>query len=205
MASSENVVQDAVNPDEFHVFKPTLADGKAPIVSRHLGEKAIKMVYATKGSAEGTLTRNVSTSREERERFCISDEEILQLAKFACAIEKHYTGLAGTYRPMDIEWAKDGITGELYIVQARPETVHTQAAERFIETYKLQEPGKVLCAGKSVGRRKATGKVRVILDVGLMNELQKGEVLVTDITVPDWEPVMKIASAIVTNRGGRTW
>jgi len=200
----ENVVQGAVNPDEFHVFKPALKAGKRPVIARHLGEKAIKMVYASKDQ-QGTMTQNVAVAREERERFCISDDEVLQLAQFACVIEEHYSDIAGQTRPMDIEWAKDGLTNQLYIVQARPETVHSQLkSPDSIETYHLREHGIVVTRGKSVGRRIATGRARVILDVAKMDTVAPGDVLVTDITDPDWEPVMKIASAIVTNRGGRT-
>ena len=193
----ENVVQGAVNPDEFYVFKPTLAEGKRPILKRQLGEKAIKMIYTSDPMA-GMSTHNVRVRREERRRFSISDDEVLELARYAAAIEKHYG------RPMDIEWAKDGNSGKLYIVQARPETVMTAADAAIQETYHLKSRGNVLTRGKSVGQKIASGKARVILEASHMNELQPGEVLITDITDPDWEPVMKIASAIVTNRGGRT-
>ncbi len=193
----ENVVQGAVNPDEFYVFKPTLAEGKRPILKRQLGEKAIKMIYTSDPMA-GMSTHNVRVRLEERREFAINDEEVLQLARYAAAIEKHYG------RPMDIEWAKDGNSGKLYIVQARPETVQTSADATMHEVFHLQSRGKVLSTGKSVGQKIATGKARVILEASHMHELQPGEVLITDITDPDWEPVMKIASAIVTNRGGRT-
>jgi len=193
----ENVVQGAVNPDEFYVFKPTLAEGKRPILKRQLGEKALKMIYTSDPMA-GMSTHNVRVRLEERRKFSINDEEVLELARYAAAIEKHYG------RPMDIEWAKDGNTGRLYILQARPETVQTSADATMHEVFHLQSRGKVLTTGKSVGQKIATGKARVILEASHMNELQPGEVLITDITDPDWEPVMKIASAIVTNRGGRT-
>jgi pyruvate,water dikinase len=193
----ENVVQGAVNPDEFYVFKPTLAEGKRPILKRQLGEKAIKMIYTTDPMA-GMSTHNVRVRLEERRQFAINDEEVLQLARYAASIEKHYG------RPMDIEWAKDGDSGKLYIVQARPETVEAGKDATVHEVFHLKSRGNILTTGKSVGQKIATGKARVILEASHMNELQPGEVLVTDITDPDWEPVMKIASAIVTNRGGRT-
>jgi len=193
----ENVVQGAVNPDEFYVFKPTLAQGKKPILKRQLGEKALKMIYTSDPMA-GMSTTNVRVRLEERREFSISDEEVLQLARYAAAIEKHYG------RPMDIEWAKDGDTAELYIVQARPETVRSADDVTIQEIYHLKSRGPVLTEGKSVGQKIATGQARVILEASHMNELRPGEVLITDITDPDWEPVMKIASAIVTNRGGRT-
>jgi len=193
----ENVVQGAVNPDEFYVFKPTLAEGKRPILKRQLGEKAIKMIYTSDPMA-GMSTHNVRVRIEERRQFALTDDEVLQLARHAAAIEKHYG------RPMDIEWAKDGNSGKLYIVQARPETVQASADATMHEIFHLKSRGKVLTSGKSVGQKIATGKARVILEASHMNELQPGEVLITDITDPDWEPVMKIASAIVTNRGGRT-
>jgi pyruvate,water dikinase len=193
----ENVVQGAVNPDEFYVFKPTLAAGKRPILKRQLGEKAIKMIYTSDPMA-GMSTHNVRVSREERRKFSITDDEVLALARYAATIEKHYG------RPMDIEWAKDGESGKLYIVQARPETVEAGKDATIHEVFHLRSRGKVLSTGKSVGQKIAAGKARVILEASQMFELQPGEVLITDMTDPDWEPVMKVASAIVTNRGGRT-
>jgi pyruvate,water dikinase len=193
----ENVVQGAVNPDEFYVFKPTLAAGKRPILKRQLGEKAIKMIYTSDPMA-GMSTHNVRVSREERRKFSITDDEVLALARYAATIEKHYG------RPMDIEWAKDGESGKLYIVQARPETVEAGKDATIHEVFHLRSRGKVLSTGKSVGQKIAAGKARVILEASHMFELQPGEVLITDMTDPDWEPVMKVASAIVTNRGGRT-
>ena len=198
----ENVVQGAVNPDEFLVFKPTLEQGHRPIIRRHLGEKAIKMIY-TKDPVTAEATRNVAVKKSEQQRFSISDDEVLQLARYATVIEQHYSARAGKPRPMDIEWARDGISGELFIVQARPETVHSVRTDTFQEIYHLKERGKVLTEGKSVGAKVGTGRARIILEAAHMHELLPGEVLVTDITDPDWEPVMKIASAIVTNRGGR--
>ncbi len=193
----ENVVQGSVNPDEFYVFKPTLRSGKRPILKRRMGDKALKMVYTSDPMA-GLSTRNVHVSREERTHFSIDDEEVLELARAALAIEDHYG------RPMDIEWAKDGKSGELFIVQARPETVQANLDTAYQEVFHLQTRGEILAIGKSVGQKIAAGPARVILEAAHMNELEPGEVLVTDITDPDWEPVMKIAAAIVTNRGGRT-
>ncbi|MCP5348547.1 MAG: phosphoenolpyruvate synthase [Gammaproteobacteria bacterium] len=192
----ENVVQGAVNPDEFLVYKKTLTDNLRPIIRRQLGSKALKMIYSDDG-VTGNATRNVEVRMQERNRFAITDEDVLQLARYALAIEQHYQ------RPMDIEWAKDGNSGELFVVQARPETVHAnQDAARQV-TYTLKEKGRVLVEGKSVGARIGSGQVRTVLDASHMSDLQPGEVLVTDMTDPDWEPVMKVASAIVTNRGGR--
>ncbi len=199
----ENVVQGAVNPDEFYVHKPTLEKGFRPIIKRHMGEKAIKMIYA-RDPVTGQATSNVHVRKEERQRFCISDDDVLQLARYAVVIEKHYSKKAKQPRPMDIEWAKDGISGELFIVQARPETVHSLRKGAFHDVFTLEQRGKVLAQGKSVGGKIAVGRARVILEAEHMNELKPGEVLVTDMTDPDWEPIMKIASAIVTNRGGRT-
>ncbi|MEZ5541869.1 MAG: phosphoenolpyruvate synthase [Pseudomonadota bacterium] len=198
----ENVVQGAVNPDEFLVFKPTLALGHRPVIRRHLGEKAIKMIY-TRDPVTAAATRNVAVKKEERGQFAISDDEVLTLARYAVAIEKHYSAAAGKPRPMDIEWAKDGESGELYIVQARPETVHSTRSGAVQDIFTLKARGPVLSTGKAVGAKIGTGKARIILEAAHMHDLQPGEVLVTDITDPDWEPVMKIASAIVTNRGGR--
>ncbi len=194
----ENVVQGSVNPDEFYVFKPTL-EKHQPIIRRYLGKKDIKMVY-THDTTAGLSTHNIEVSVEQQNQFCINDEDVLQLARYALIIEKHYG------RPMDIEWAKDGETGELFILQARPETVHSDDNRQLQITYELDQSNKPppVVVGKSVGKRIASGKVCVILDASEMHRLKPGEVLVTDITDPDWEPVMKIASAIVTNRGGRT-
>ena len=199
----ENVVQGAVNPDEFYVFKPTLATGKRPILKRQRGSKAIKMIYAHDGSS-GFYTSNVDVPEEDRMRFSLTDDDVLELARFAVKIEQHYTKSAGRSMPMDIEWAKDGVDGKIYVVQARPETVRSQESRSEYEVYHLESRGDVLAAGKSVGRRIASGTSRVIRDVADMSQLHAGEVLVTDMTDPDWEPVMKTAAAIVTNRGGRT-
>ena len=199
----ENVVQGAVNPDEFYVFKPTLATHHRSILKRQRGDKALKMVY-TNDTVAGHSTRNVPVNVEDRECFSITDNEVLELARYAVTIENHYSKLAGHSQPMDIEWAKDGEDGELYIVQARPETVQTQKDELVQEVFRLEQRGEVAAVGKSVGQKIASGKARVILEPTQMGELKPGEILVTEITDPDWEPVMKIASAIVTNRGGRT-
>jgi pyruvate,water dikinase len=199
----ENVVQGTVNPDEFYVFKPGLERGSKPILKRHLGSKELKMVYAAEALA-GVSTKNVPVHSDERSLFSISDDEAVTLARYAVAIEQHYSKRAGMDQPMDIEWAKDGETGELYIVQARPETVQSRVDQSVQENYKLRDQGEVIAQGKSVGRRIASGSTRVILEAADMDDLRDGEVLVTDITDPDWEPVMKRAAAIVTNRGGRT-
>lgn len=199
----ENVVQGAVNPDEFYVHKPTLAQGHRPIIKRHLGSKMIQMVYAEDGDArEAGPVKNIDVEEARRHRYCIDDDQILTLANYAVAIEKHYSAKAGEPRPMDIEWALDGITGDLFIVQARPETVQSGGAVQ--ETFKLEQRGEVLCEGKAVGARVAHGTVRLVANAEEMSVVRPGDVLVTDMTDPDWEPVMKIAAAIVTNRGGRT-
>ncbi|MBD2312494.1 phosphoenolpyruvate synthase [Desertifilum sp. FACHB-1129] len=197
----ENVVQGAVNPDEFFVFKPTLKEGYRPILEKRLGSKEIKMVYDLGGTK---LTKNVSVTESERGKFAVTDDEVLQLAKWACIIEDHYSNVRGQYTPMDIEWAKDGLTGELFIVQARPETVQSQKSANILRSYKLQGTGDVVARGRAVGEMIGQGKARVILDVHRIDDFKAGEVLVTNKTDPDWEPIMKKASAIVTNQGGRT-
>ncbi len=190
----ENVVQGMVNPDQFYVFKPTLKKGFRPIVEKKLGTKEKKLVYR----ADGLGTEQQDVPAEEREKFVLNDEEILLLARWACLIEEHY----GT--PMDIEWAKDGLSGELFIVQARPETVHSQRKLASLRTYVLEEEGELLLRGEAVGTKIGQGEVNVIEDSSRIYEFKEGQVLVTDMTDPDWEPIMKIASAIVTNKGGRT-
>lgn len=191
----ETVVQGAVNPDEFYVYKPTLRSGHAPILRRTLGAKAIKMVYGEAGTAERVKTIDVAP--EDRNKFSISDADILELAKQALIIEEHYGC------PMDIEWGKDGGTGKIYILQARPETVQSRAG-RTVQRFSLKKKSKVLSSGRSIGQRIGAGPARIIRDVKEMTRVQSGDVLVADMTDPDWEPVMKRASAIVTNRGGRT-
>jgi pyruvate,water dikinase len=197
----ENVVQGSVNPDEYQVFKPTLQEGYRPILEKRLGSKEIKMVYETGGSKQ---TKNVKVDPEEQEQFCLSDDEVLQLAKWAVQIEDHYSELSGKYTPMDIEWAKDGETGELFIVQARPETVQSQKKSNVLKTYHLKDKSEVLVTGRSIGAAIGKGKARVIFDIDKIDLFQPGDVLVTDNTDPDWEPIMKQASAIVTDLGGRT-
>ena len=197
----ENVVQGAVNPDEWYVFKPTLMQGFKPIIMKRVGGKAIKMVYTTDAKAP---TKNVAVPEEDRRRLVLSDEEVVALARMACAIEEHYSAHRGQFTPMDIEWAKDGQTGELFIVQARPETVHSLKDLTVLKKYVLKEKGEVLVQGQSVGELIGQGPVQVIKSASMIHTFRKGEVLVTDMTDPDWEPIMKIASAIVTNRGGRT-
>jgi pyruvate,water dikinase len=197
----ENVVQGAVNPDEFYVHKPTLKKGFKSIIYKEVGEKAIKMIYTDSGIKP---TKNVPVSKEDRKKFALSDDEVLTLAKWACIIEDHYSEKAGHFKPMDMEWAKDGETGQLYIVQARPETVMSQRDKNTIEEFKLKAKSDVLVTGKSVGEKIGAGEANVIKNVQNIHEFKKGQVLVTDMTDPDWEPIMKIASAIVTNRGGRT-
>ncbi|ARB26572.1 phosphoenolpyruvate synthase [Pseudomonas tolaasii] len=193
----ETVVQGAVNPDEFYVHKHTLEAGRPAILRRNLGSKAIKMIYGDEAKA-GRSVKTVEVDKAERARFCLTDAEVSELAKQAMIIEKHYQC------PMDIEWAKDGDDGKLYIVQARPETVKSRTSANVMERYLLKETGKVLVEGRAIGQRIGAGKVRIIKDVSEMDKVQPGDVLVSDMTDPDWEPVMKRASAIVTNRGGRT-
>ncbi len=199
----ENVVQGTVNPDEFYVFKPTLDKGFKPVLKRQLGTKALKMIYDDDPNAEHP-TKNVEIDDLERRTFALTDDDALQLARYAVLIENHYTDRSGRPMPMDIEWAKDGISGELFIVQARPETVQSASDRRYQEAFELKTRGKVIAVGKSIGKKIAAGKARVILDAEHMHDVKPGEVLVTDITDPDWEPVMKTAAGIVTNRGGRT-
>ncbi len=198
----EPVVQGAVDVDEWYVHKPTYERGYRAVVRRVLGAKKIKMVLA-----EGRLGHNLvtkATSRREQRSFCLEDHEVLELAGMAIAIEKHYSAKYGRFSPMDIEWAKDGLDGQLYIVQARPETVVSQRRMTEYEEYRLTGHGRVLVTGRAVGRKIAQGRVRVIRSTEELPQFQPGEVLVADTTTPDWEPVMKKAAAIVTNRGGRT-
>jgi len=191
----EMVVQGAVNPDEFYVHKPTLAAKRPAIVRRNMGSKKVRMVYAD-SREHGEQVRIEDVPETERDRFCLNDNEVQALAQQAVLIEQHYK------RPMDIEWAKDGHTGKLFIVQARPETVRSNG--QVMERYTLQGQGNVVIEGRAIGHRIGTGPVKVIHDISEMNRIKKGDVLVTDMTDPDWEPIMKKASAIVTNRGGRT-
>lgn len=192
----ENVVQGAVDPDEFYVHKPTYLAGHRAVLRRLLGDKAVKMIFV-EGETKNT-TRNVPTPKSDRARFCLTDEDVLELAGYACTIEEHYG------RPMDMEWAKDGLDGQLYIVQARPETVASQHSATALESYVLEGRGEVLAEGRSVGEKIASGAVKRIEKLTQLDEFEPGQVLVADTTTPDWEPVMKTAAAIITNRGGRT-
>lgn len=196
----ENIVQGRVVPDEFYVHKPTLRQGYDSLIWKKLGAKEFKLVY----DEQKQRLSNLPTPKEERERFSLEPEEVLQLGRWAMAIEDHYSKVHDRPTPMDIEWAKDGLTGELFIVQARPETVHSQRKGLKFTVYELKEKGKVLVEGLAVGDKVASGKVRVITDPNKMDEFRPGEVLVTTITDPDWEPIMKEAAAIITDRGGRT-
>jgi pyruvate, water dikinase len=196
----ETVVQGAVNPDEFYVHKPMLNQGKRAVIRRNLGSKLTQMVFASpeEKKASGKLVKTIDVPTEQRNRYCLSDADVEQLAKYAVIIEQHYG------RPMDIEWGKDGNDGQLYILQARPETVKSQAAGKVEQRYKLKSRGAVLSEGRAIGQKIGTGPVRLVHSISEMDKVQAGDVLVTDMTDPNWEPVMKRASAIVTNRGGRT-
>jgi pyruvate, water dikinase len=198
----ENVVQGTVDPDEFYVFKPTFRQGHRAVLRRSLGSKELRMVYAKAAGRE--TTRNVPTDKAEQLKYCIGDLDVLALADSAIKIEDHYSKRAGHPMPMDIEWAKDGLDGHLYIVQARPETVASRHLPTMVDEYQLGAHGKPLVNGRAVGVKVAAGKARVITDISQLNQFQPGEVLVADTTMPDWGTVMKIAAAVVTNRGGRT-
>jgi len=197
----ENVVQGAVNPDEFYVFKPTLLQAKRPILMKRLGDKKKKMVYTDDPKKP---VKNIETEQKERNRYCVTENEVLELAKYAITIEKHYSDKAGKFKPMDIEWAKDGESNQLFIIQARPETVHSQKDHDVLKNYKLKEKGKLIATGRSVGEMIGQGQAHLLESVDGIHDFKEGEVLVTDMTDPDWEPIMKIAAAIVTNKGGRT-
>jgi pyruvate,water dikinase len=197
----ENVVQGTVNPDEYYVFKPTLKRGFRPILQKIVGSKEFKLIYDVGG---GKMVKNIPVGADERLRFAITDEEILTLARWACLIEEHYSRERGRYTPMDMEWAKDGRTGELFVLQARPETVQSQKQFDTLEIYRLLEKGPALVQGRSVGEKIAHGPVRIVDSAKNLHRVQNGDILVTDKTDPDWEPTMKKAAAIVTNRGGRT-
>jgi pyruvate,water dikinase len=198
----ENIVQGTVDPDEFYVHKPTFEAGHRCVLRRTLGAKQLKMVYNVGTSRQAV--QNIPTSEAERARYCLSDDEVLELAEAAIKIERHYSKVAATDRPMDIEWAKDGRTGVLYVIQARPETVVSQRRQDVYQSYVLKERGKVLAQGRAIGARIGVGSVRVVHSVTELEQVVRGDVLVADTTMPDWEPVMKTAAAIVTNRGGRT-
>lgn len=197
----ENVVQGSVTPDEYTVFKPTLKTGKRPILQKKVGSKEFKLIYDLDG---GKMVKNVPVAPAERKKLALADDEVLQLARWGCIVEEHYSRKRGQPTPMDLEWAKDGLTGELFIVQARPETVQSRRNIDKLQTYQLQQRGEVLVSGRSVGSKIASGKTRVIQSVDRIGEFQAGEILVTDKTDPDWQPIMKKASGIITNRGGRT-
>jgi pyruvate,water dikinase len=197
----ESVVKGRVDPDEFLVFKSTLAGNFRPIIKRSIGAKQEKMLYAMRG---GRSTKVISTPIEERERLCLTDDDVLMLARWGVRIEQHYSERAGHHQPMDIEWAKDGRTGELFIVQARPETVHGSQRSTTMDVYRMKGKGKILLEGKSVGEKIGAGAVRVIRHLDELKEFKAGEILVSDMTDPDWEPTMTKAAGIVTNRGGRT-
>ena len=197
----ENIVQGAVTPDEFYVHKPTLKQGFSPIIGKKLGSKEIKMIYAVGGTKS---VKNVPVAQGDRKRFAITDPEILQLARWASIIEDHYSKEAGHFKPMDMEWAKDGKSGQLFIVQARPETVASRKDPNTLETYVLTGKGKLIVEGGSIGSKIGSGKANIIKDVKDISKFKDGEILVTEMTDPDWEPIMKKAAAIVTNSGGRT-
>ena len=203
----ENVVQGTIDPDSFYVHKPTYAKGFRAVLKRRLGSKEKKMVFTdtlNTGNIAVEYTKNLDTAPEERSRFCITDEDVAVLADYAIKVEKHYSEQAGYHKPMDMEWAKDGIDGELYMVQARPETVQSQKKGTVLKMYRLKNRGKVLAEGRAVGTKIGTGKVHVVRSLDELDTFRPGEVLVAETTTPDWEPVMKIAAAVVTEKGGRT-
>ncbi|HEY9129504.1 MAG TPA: phosphoenolpyruvate synthase [Sulfurovum sp.] len=203
----ENIVQGSIAPDSFYVHKPTFKKGYRAVLKRRLGDKALKMVFDDEidpGQTGVEYTKNIKTSKEEQNRYCISDEDVLLLAEYAIKIEDHYSKQAGYLKPMDMEWAKDGEDGHIYIVQARPETVESRKEDTHLELYRLKEQSKVILTGQAVGTKIGAGKVCKITDPSKLDTFNEGDVLVAETTSPDWEPVMKIASAIVTNSGGRT-
>ncbi len=197
----ENVVQGSVTPDEFLVFKPTLKTGHRPVLQKTVGSKEFKLVYDSGG---GKMVKNIPVAPADRAKLALTDDEVLELARWACIVEDHYSAKRGQHAPMDLEWAKDGITSELFIVQARPETVQSRKDLDVLESYVLRKRSTVLTSGRSVGAKIATGRVRVIKIAEFIGQFQEGEVLVTDKTDPDWQPIMKKAAGIITNRGGRT-
>lgn len=203
----ENVVQGSIAPDGFYVHKPTLKKGHKAVLKRKLGDKALTMVFSDpKQDIKSTtgFTKNIKTPKRQQTQFAISDEDVVTLAQYALKIEEHYSKEAGYQKPMDIEWAKDGLDGQLYIVQARPETVESRKEANTLELYTLKERSEVRIKGNAVGTKIGSGKIRKIEDIDRLGEFQPGDVLVAETTSPDWEPVMKIASAIITNTGGRT-
>jgi pyruvate,water dikinase len=196
----ENIVQGSVSPDEFYVHKPTFKKNFRTVLRKSLGDKSIKMTYASNGQA----TQQIETLDVDRKKFCISDDEVLKLAEYAIKTEEHYSAKAGEYRPMDMEWAKDGIDGQLYLIQSRPETVISQQKSHILQQYHLQERGEIIVTGRAAGTKIAVGKARLIENIDDLSSFQHGDVLVADSTSPDWGSVFKNAAAIVTNRGGRT-
>jgi pyruvate,water dikinase len=203
----ENVVQGTIDPDSFYVHKPTFNKGYRSVLKRHLGKKQLKMVFTDASNSKSNdveYTKNIKTTKQQQTHFCISDDDVMILASYAIKIENYYSKKAGFYKPMDMEWAKDGNDGNLYIVQARPETVESQKKESILERYELEKGGKLLIDGQAIGTKIGQGKVHYISDAKHLNDFKSGEVLVADTTTPDWEPIMKTAAAIVTNRGGRT-
>lgn len=203
----ENIVQGAIAPDSFYVHKPTFKKGYRSVLKRRLGDKALKMIFSDEidqNHIATEYTKNIDTPKEEQTKFCISDEDVITLADYAIKIEDHYSKEAGYDKPMDIEWAKDGLDGHIYIVQARPETVESRKEDRYLEIFTLNERSRVLTEGQAVGMKIGSGKVRKVLDASQLDAFEAGDVLVAQTTSPDWEPVMKMASAIVTNSGGRT-
>jgi len=200
----ENVVQGAVNPDEYYVFKPTLKKGFKPVISKTVGEKKIKMIYTKPKKTGDSTTKNVNVASADMKNFVLTDNEVLTLAQWAVDIEDYYSFKAGYPKPMDMEWAKDGVTGKLFIVQARPETIHARKDKKKMQKYHLKGTGKTIITGRSVGEKIANGEVQVIKDAHDIGKFKKGDILVTEMTDPDWEPIMKLSSAIVTDRGGRT-
>ncbi|HEB95988.1 MAG TPA: phosphoenolpyruvate synthase [Sedimenticola thiotaurini] len=203
----ENVVQGTIDPDSFYVHKPTFGQGYRAVLKRRLGGKEKKMIFTDTLNTDNIAveyTRNVVTTPEERSRFCIDDDDVMVLADYAIRVETHYSGKAGFDKPMDMEWAKDGLDGQIYMVQARPETVESQKRGSMLQIYHLKSRSRILARGRAVGTRIGAGRARIIDDVANLDRFRPGEVLVADITTPDWEPIMKTAAAIVTNRGGRT-
>ncbi len=203
----ENVVQGAIDPDSFYVHKPTFLKGYRAVLKRRLGKKELKMVFSDELNTDNIAveyTKNIETSEEERAHFCITDDDVMVLADYAIKVEGHYSKKAGHEKPMDMEWAKDGIDGRIYMVQARPETVQSQKKGNILEIYRLKERGRVLATGRAVGTKIGRGKVHVVRSLEELPDFKPGEVLVAETTTPDWEPVMKIAAAVVTEKGGRT-
>ncbi|WP_300369177.1 phosphoenolpyruvate synthase, partial [Hydrogenimonas sp.] len=203
----ENVVQGTIDPDSFYIHKPTFNKGYRAVLKRRLGKKELKMVFTGELNTDNIAveyTKNVETTEEERAHFCITDTDVMTLAYYAIKVENHYSKKAGYDKPMDMEWAKDGLDGHLYMVQARPETVESQKKGNVLEIYRLKERGEVLVTGRAVGMKIGQGKVHIIRDLKELDSFKPGEVLVAETTTPDWEPIMKIAAAVVTEKGGRT-